>query len=120
MHLTEDEQKRWPAIAAMAAYHDDPVTRSIGEFIEWLKGESGYTLGGWVEENEYGRQLIEPRLVPAYPEIERLICAYHDVDYDVYIRERDERGRVLLDAIRAAQLQAETGAAIERQREGSM
>lgn len=97
---TDEERERWPNFAALADKHGDPVTHAIGAFIEWLNGESGYTLAEYVEEDEWGNELIFPRLVPVNRSEEWLLCEYYGVDHKAYRREREEAQREALEAQR--------------------
>lgn len=84
-------------------------SQAIGEFIEWLKGQSGLVLARWSEEQRTMRcpeclesfydESGDDYLVPEFISTERLLALYYDIDL-YKIEEERER---LLDHLREVQ-----------------
>jgi hypothetical protein len=67
-------------------------SQSIGEFIEWLKGKSGFVVARWTDDERQVRcpecletfydESGDQYLVPTFLTTEKLLALYYDIDLD--------------------------------------
>ncbi len=74
------------------------VSQKIGEFIDWLQSESGYSIGKGVEEEcECCGETIYS-FIPISKSIKQLLAEYFEID----LAKAEKEKRALLDEIRKA------------------
>jgi len=71
------------------------LSQPIGEFLEWLNGQSNVVLAKWVTQRNYFAD-EENILVPIDESIQQLLAQYFDIDLDKVEKERS----ALLEYIR--------------------
>jgi hypothetical protein len=75
----------------------------IGEFIDFLRYEKKYTLAKWykLEDEDDDEEEIEQKLMPEFPDMEKLLAEYFDID----LKKLEEEKRVMLEECRKANAQ---------------
>ena len=63
------------------------LSQPIGEFLEWLNGQSNVVLAKWVTQRNYFAD-EENILIPIDESINQLLAEYFDIDLDKVEKER--------------------------------
>lgn len=86
--------KKYPECEKLHAVHEE--SQKIGDILEWLQQEQGYTLCKYQDE-EYSPEMDEgfpAGFYPTYERIEELLAKYFQIDMD---KVDDERRQMLED-----------------------